>query len=149
MDSFTITCSGKEQVLESVFFPPIELKGKYEIGLIDFFGYNSIHNIVEPHNKLYYYDPQILLLKPGVHTIAAFNAQVKELGLSIKDKQREQSNKNILFFNNNVWMRLAQITAGTIEIRQGEGLHYMDKTKVKTIEIPSGTYEIADIKGIC
>ena len=36
MESFTITLTGNEPELKSVFFPPIELNGDYVIGLVTF-----------------------------------------------------------------------------------------------------------------
>src|SRR5436190_14230215 len=56
MDSFTIACTGKSSILESKFFPPIQLDGKYQIGLKNLYTYNAIFNIKEPHNVLYYYE---------------------------------------------------------------------------------------------
>jgi len=53
MESFTITLTGNDPELKSVFFPPIELNGDYVIGLVDFQSYNSIFNVKKPYNKLH------------------------------------------------------------------------------------------------
>ena len=53
--NFTFTFTGKDSVLESLFFPPLELsKNKnFVIGLVDFHTYHSIPNIYNGCNKLY------------------------------------------------------------------------------------------------
>src|SRR5215468_290235 len=55
MDSFTIACTGNTSIIISKFFPPIQLNGKYQIGLKSLYSYNSIFNIKEPNNILHYY----------------------------------------------------------------------------------------------
>lgn len=53
--NFTFTFTGKQSVLKSIFFPPLELpKDKnFVIGLVDFYTYYSIPNIYSGCNKFY------------------------------------------------------------------------------------------------
>ena len=55
--SLSITFTGKQSTLESVFFPPVDLEGEYQIGFVDFQSYNSIYNVNKPDNVLYYHEP--------------------------------------------------------------------------------------------
>lgn len=50
--STTITLYGTSSVLEEYFNPSIELKGDWEVALIDFNVYNSIPNVNETNNQL-------------------------------------------------------------------------------------------------
>ena len=52
--SLTLTLSGKSSILESFYFPPIELcpHKQYVLGLIELLTFNSIPNIDESCNKL-------------------------------------------------------------------------------------------------
>lgn len=45
--SFTFTLSGNSSVLSSQFFPPISLKGEWEIGLLNLETFNSIPNLYQ------------------------------------------------------------------------------------------------------
>ncbi|XP_066596233.1 uncharacterized protein [Prorops nasuta] len=50
--SFTVTLSDRKSVLNSDFFPPINLQDDwYEIGLVDMQTYNSIANVDETNNN--------------------------------------------------------------------------------------------------
>lgn len=53
--SITLTLSGQSSILESHYFPPIELSSnrKYALGLIELLTFNSIPNIDIGCNKLY------------------------------------------------------------------------------------------------
>lgn len=53
--NFTFTFTGKQSVLKSVFFPPLELpKDKnFVIGLVDLYTYYSIPNVYSGCNKFY------------------------------------------------------------------------------------------------
>lgn len=50
--SITLTLSGDSSVLTAQYFPPIELGKKYELGLLEFYTYNSIPNINNSNNRL-------------------------------------------------------------------------------------------------
>lgn len=43
--SITLTLSGTSSILENYFFPPIELKDNYVLGLTELLTFNSIPNI--------------------------------------------------------------------------------------------------------
>ena len=44
--SLTFTLTGKASTLSTNFFPPITLDGEWEVGLLNFEAYNSIHNLI-------------------------------------------------------------------------------------------------------
>ena len=77
MDSFTITFSGTESELKSVFFPPIELNDDYVIGLVDFQSYNSIFNVKKPLNTLSYYKVEKITLPKGEISVDDLNNLLK------------------------------------------------------------------------
>ena len=54
-NNFTFTFTGKQSILNSTFFPPLELpkNNNFVIGLVDLYTYNSIPNIYSGCNKLY------------------------------------------------------------------------------------------------
>ena len=53
-DSFTLTLSGNSSVLETQYFPPIELSlnKNYVLGLVEFLTFNSIPNIEKSQNTI-------------------------------------------------------------------------------------------------
>ena len=55
MSSTTITLSGNDSTLTAYYQSPIELEPeyKYELGLIDFQTYNSIHNVDKTNNRFH------------------------------------------------------------------------------------------------
>lgn len=56
MESRTITLTGNSSSLSASFYPEIQLDDRYNYSccLLDFFTYNSIANVDETNNKLYY-----------------------------------------------------------------------------------------------
>lgn len=50
--SLTLTLTGNSSVLSTEYFPPIELRGNYTCGLVDFQTYNSIPNVDVENNIL-------------------------------------------------------------------------------------------------
>lgn len=56
MSSFTVTLTGNTSELSASFFPEIVLDDRYDYscGLLDFTTYQSIPNITESNNKLYF-----------------------------------------------------------------------------------------------
>ena len=69
-DSFTLTLSGASSVLETHYFPPIELSPhkNYVLGLIELLTFNSIPNIDIGHNK-FYVDQEVITLPTGSYEI--------------------------------------------------------------------------------
>lgn len=152
MDSFTITFSGKESTLESVFFPPIDLQGEYQIGLVDFQSYNSIYNVNAPNNKLYYYVPKELTNTPkGSMTLAELNKKLKDTRMEF-----HMNNKRVQmlwgqfkpirtkgFFKSLI---LSSVSTDNEKINVNENIWYIDLNERKTIVIPEGSYEISEIE---
>lgn len=149
MESFTITFTGTEPELRSVFFPPIELDGNYVIGLVDFQSYNALYNVKIPFNKFYYYKIEKIDIPKGETTISELNILFKDIlklridknGILVNTKLKilfhkgfgAKINGNIIVQNNK------------IKIEEGETLYYYDPKNLNTIEIPEGTYEISEI----
>ena len=86
MDSFTIACTGNSSIIESKFFPPIQLNGKYQIGLKNLYSYNSIFNVKEPNNVLYYYEEKTLPLPKGIMTIAQIKLQLEKFCMALNQE---------------------------------------------------------------
>ena len=76
--SLTFTLSGESSILESYYFPPIELSPNknYVIGLIELLTFNSIPNIDSDHNKLYIGE-QTITLPTGSYEINDINEYVQ------------------------------------------------------------------------
>lgn len=68
--SFGLTITGKSDVLEANYSPPIELDGKYEIGLILLETFNSIPNITSENNCFYYDSDKIIKIPEGSYEIS-------------------------------------------------------------------------------
>lgn len=121
--NFTFTFTGKESILESTFFPPLELSKNinFVIGFIDLYTYYSISNIYSGCNKLYIGDKEFEI-PDGCYEINVLETYLKELlseheiSLSLKannatlkceikcshiiDFEREGSINHILGFKN-------------------------------------------------
>lgn len=85
--SLTLTLSGESSILESYYFPPIELSPRkvYALGLIDLLTFNSIANIDNIRNQIKIGD-QVIKLPTGSYEIADINSYIQEVleGSSIK-----------------------------------------------------------------
>lgn len=68
MSALTLTLSGTTSSLHADFFPPIELDKnvEYVCGLVDFLSYNSIPNVNESNNKIYFEKKFVISLKADV-----------------------------------------------------------------------------------
>lgn len=55
-NSITFTLSGNTNILKASYYPPLELDSneQYGLGLIGFYTYNSINNITDSINKIYF-----------------------------------------------------------------------------------------------
>ena len=73
------------------------------LGLVDFQTYNSIPNVVERKNKLYYYDGEILKfinIPPGSYEIENLNEYLRSVVGDPDhhdDRRRQQNGRNIKF----------------------------------------------------
>lgn len=76
--SLTFTLSGESSILESYYFPPIELSPnkKYVLGLIELLTFNSIPNIDENSNKIYI-DEKPLTIPTGSYEITDINTFIQ------------------------------------------------------------------------
>lgn len=88
MDAVTLTLNGTE--LSADYFPPIQLDGKYEIGLILLETFNSIPNVDKSNNMFYYDDDKIISIKPGsyeIEDIAEYILNEMKLQVGSNDNQ--------------------------------------------------------------
>jgi hypothetical protein len=77
--SFTFTLSQRSSVLTSNIFPPILLSdGSYEVGLLSFDSYNTIPNVDESNNKMYFGDGHIINIPTGTYEIDDLKNLLKE-----------------------------------------------------------------------
>ena len=67
--SITLTLTANQSVFTSNYFPPIDLKGDYVCGLIDFQTYNSIPNIDESNNK-FHIENDVIEIPTGSYEIS-------------------------------------------------------------------------------
>lgn len=89
--SFTFTFTGNQSILESIYFPPIELSSEknYVLGLVDLYTYNSIPNIHENCNK-FYVGEEIIVIPDGSYEIDAIEKYLqnflskKNINISLK-----------------------------------------------------------------
>lgn len=94
-DSFTLTLSGNTSVLQSQYFPPIELNPskQYVLGLVEFLTFNSIPNIDSSNNKFYIGD-KVLTLPTGSYEIGDIDEYIQGqlVGTDIKLTLRANNN---------------------------------------------------------
>lgn len=64
----TLSFSGNTSVLLEKYFPPIDIPGDYECGLLSLFTYNSIPNI-DKSNNLFYIGSEIIEIPEGSYEI--------------------------------------------------------------------------------
>lgn len=84
--SLTITLTGNQSVLSADYSPPLHLtagSGEWVIGLVDFQTYNSIPNITEGKNKLYYYEKnnnlKSIIIPSGSYDIEDLNDYIQSV----------------------------------------------------------------------
>jgi hypothetical protein len=70
--SLTLTLSGNSSIINTTYFPTINLNGNYVCALVDFQTYNSIPNIDE-NNNLFYYGTNIIEIPTGSYEIDDIN----------------------------------------------------------------------------
>lgn len=79
-DSITLTLSGTSSVLETHFFPPIELSSNknHSLGLVELLTFNSIPNIDERNNK-FHVDKEEITIPTGSYEIEDIELYLKEV----------------------------------------------------------------------
>ena len=146
MDSFTIACTGNSSILEAKFFPPIELNGKYQIGLKNLYSYNSIFNIKEPNNVLYYYEEKTLPIPKGIMTIAQIKSQLEKFGMELNHDSDGYSidGGEQVVLNKGLVLKLRKHMFDIITVDDNI-YYYMPKEK-KQIVLRPGIYEVSEIE---
>lgn len=161
MKEFTISVTGNTSELKSVFFPPIDLNGDYEIGLVDFQSYNTIFNVKSPDNVIYYSDVDHITVPKGSFSLNQLNDKEGIKG-NIKfnyDKGTDKimgkiEGKGKIYFNKlgllrKMTTREIKVTndlTDHIEIGEGDDIYYYDESKENQLIIPEGSYEVSDIE---
>lgn len=76
--TFSLTGVGNE--LSRNYFPPIELNSKYRytLGLVGFYGCNSIRNIFPGNNKIYYNDKEVII-PSGAYEVEEINKYIQSV----------------------------------------------------------------------
>lgn len=90
--SYKFTFTGNKSVLESTYFPSIELVSdtNYMIGLVDLYTYNSIPNIHENCNKFYGAQEEIVIPE-GSYEIDAIESYLQNILSKKKYKTKFKS----------------------------------------------------------
>ena len=70
--SFTLQLTSDSSILKSEFFPPIDLSGEYEAGLIGHFGWYSISNVTQDNNTLWYDGNKKIVFPHGCYELDYF-----------------------------------------------------------------------------
>jgi hypothetical protein len=153
MESLSITFTGKQSTLESVFFPPVDLEGEYQIGFVDFQSYNSIYNVNKPDNVLYYHEPLEYKDTPsGSLSLTELNEKLGEkfktrFNFNSKTKKVNTTGGNYHVLKKKGLMnKLNEVRSDTEKLDINENIWYADLSDVKSIEIPEGNYEISEIE---
>lgn len=81
--SRTLSLCGTSSILTTDYFPPIDLNGVYECGLIDFITYNSIPNVDETNN-LFYFGDKVYTLPIGSYEISDISDFMESILLAQK-----------------------------------------------------------------
>jgi len=66
--SLALSLNGNSSIINTNFFPPIELNGRHECALIDFNMYNSIPNIDEK-NSLFHIGDKVITIPTGSYEL--------------------------------------------------------------------------------
>lgn len=101
MSSFTITLTGNTSELSTSFFPEIILDEKYEYscGLLDFTTYQSIPNITQSNNKLYFAHNKtisLITIPVGSYEIVDLLDYIKKEFTTMEISFEYEVNKNTL-----------------------------------------------------
>lgn len=136
-NTITLTLTGDSSNLTAQYFPPIELEkqSEYECGLVDFQAYNSIPNINETNNRIYYGDVCKFYLDVGRYNIA--NVQ--------KIASQQNPKYNAVFFDQFESKFASALVKGedgyyTVLKKTTYAFHGFDY-----VSIPPGSYEFDEI----
>ena len=98
IESLTLSLTSKSSVLKAGYFPPIELDGEYELGLIELLTFNSIPNIDLGCNKFYTRDARNSL---EVTELPTGSYEIEDIERALQEKLKEKKIDSILRPNNN------------------------------------------------
>src|SRR5436190_14116509 len=147
IDSFTIACIGKTSILESKFFPPIQLNGKYQLGLKNLYSYNSIFNIKEPNKVLYYYEEKTFAMPKGeVMEMEEIKSLLAKSGYAlIKSKFGHAIiAENHVILNKGLASTLKSNMFDRIVVY--DDMYYYEPKERKEIVLTPGIYEVSEIE---
>ena len=146
MDSFTITFSGTEPELKSVFFLPIKLNDDYVIGLVYFQSYNSIFNVKKPLNTLTYYKVEKITLPKGEILVDDLNQLLDgKLKVIIDTNGEALINTKVKLIFKGLIPKLNQLKGNKLTIGEGDDVFFYDHKAPIIIEISEGTYEVVEL----
>lgn len=92
--SQTLTLTGRGNAVSVDYFPPIVLNPKYDyvLGLVGFYGCNSVRNVTQKNNKFHIGDT-VLTIPPGAYEIDEISRYLKE---HVKENLTLKANNNTL-----------------------------------------------------
>lgn len=159
--SYTFSFSGNNSILESTFFPPLELAHdkKYVLGLVDLYTSNSIPNIYTGKNK-FYVGGVIIEIPTGCYEISTIESflqkKLKDKNIDISLKANNSTlqceircNQDIHFYEEDSIYQLLGFSKEKLEANITHFSHHPIRIiKVNTIRIScniiEGTYNNGD-----
>lgn len=117
-ESIIFAFTGNSSILESIYFPPIELSsGKsYVLGLVDLYTYNSIPNIHENCNK-FYVGEEVIVIPDGSFEIDAIEKYLQKVVL--------EKNINLSLKANNNTLRCEILCSEEINFDKKDSIHQL------------------------
>ena len=103
----TLTLSGNSSILETQYFPPIELSPhkSYALGLVEFLTFNSIPNVDIGQNK-FYVGNEVITLPTGSYEINDIHRYLQKVienkGIEVYIKPNNNTLKSEIYCNQNI-----------------------------------------------
>lgn len=143
MSSITLTLTGNTSNLRAEYFPPIDLDdgGEYVCGLVDLQTFNSIPNVDETNNMLYYGSDSLDVLESYLQSSTASAIETNE----ISENFDTNNDTNTTTIDNDGKSRKKG------KSKKKEEPPKSDKKRLQPlnfIQIPTGSYDVTDLERI-
>lgn len=149
MSSIALTLSGNSSVLQSQYFPPIDLSdGEYVCGLVDFQTFNTIPNVDETNNMFYYGNEDDDDYEDGLDSNNNLNLQQSKneapdsaaaAAAAAAPPKSEISDSKVVE-SKNIWNYVIGINKPAAK--------EADESLQKFIKIPTGSYDVSDLEQV-
>ena len=143
-DSFTFTFSTKGSILETQYFPPIELSPdkNYAIGLVEFLTFNSIPNIDVGHNKFHVGDKE-LTIPTGSYEVEDIEnylqLALKNTGIKISIKPNNNTLRSEIYCNRDIDFQsdnsIGRLLGFTKRILPAKEVHHVSDIPVSILKV--------------